>query len=266
MSVRTLSLCLALCLPHALHAQSPRLSEILDVQMRPGWKTEQGTHMAALHLRLARDWITYWRHPGESGIAPRFDWSGSRNLAHARVHWPEPRLFLSAGINSIGYAEELVLPIELTPAKHGQPVELDGIMTLGVCNDICIPVDLELRLTAEGAGQPDRTIATALSSRPGSASAAGLRNVSCEISPHRRGLQLSAALDMPRTTDIEFVLVEMTGPQGPGRALGSERDGDALKGHMLLPATIAAIDRSAVRVSVVTERGTVVHQGCGLAN
>lgn len=263
---RTLTFCLGLSLPQAALAQSPRLSEILDAQMRTGWKTEQGTHMAALHLQLAPDWITYWRHPGETGIVPQFDWSGSRNLAHARVHWPEPRLFIKSGFQSIGYADELVLPIELTPVTPGQPIELDATMLLGVCDDICIPVDLDLNATMHGAGQQDRAIAAALSSRPGTAKAAGLRAVSCEIAPHQRGLQLSAALDMPQNGANEFALVEMTGAQGPGRSLGSERNGDALMGHMLLPGTTTAIDRSAVRVSVVTEQGTVVHQGCALTD
>lgn len=263
---RALSLCLALCLPQAGFAQAPRLSDILDAQMRPGWKTEQGTHIAALHLRLARDWITYWRHPGESGIVPEFDWSGSRNLAHARVHWPEPRLFVSAGFRSIGYADEVILPIELTPVRPGQAIELDGVMTLGVCNDICIPVDLELSAMIEGQGRPDRAIAAALSSRPGAARSAGLRNVTCEIAPDRRGILLSAALDMPRMGAEEFVLVEMTGGYQSGRAMPTERHGDALTGHMLLPSGTGAIDRSAVLVSVVSERGTVVHQGCSFNN
>ena len=78
-------------------AQVPRPSDIVAAEVLPGWRTEQGTIMAALHLRLARDWITYWRHPGESGIAPRLDLSGSGNLAEARVHWPAPRLFTKAG-------------------------------------------------------------------------------------------------------------------------------------------------------------------------
>src|SRR5690606_3324502 len=41
-----------------------------------------------LHVALAPGWKTYWRSPGEAGIPPSFDWSGSRNLAAATVLWP----------------------------------------------------------------------------------------------------------------------------------------------------------------------------------
>ncbi len=262
--IRSLTLCLSLSLPHVSQAQAPQLSEIIEAQMRPGWRTDQGTHIAALHLRLADDWITYWRHPGESGLVSQFDWSGSRNLAQARIHWPEPRLYIKAGARSIGYSDELVLPIELTPIRSEEPIELDGAMMLGVCNDICIPVDLALRVSVSGAGRHDHVIATALDSRPGNARAAGLRSVACEVSPDRRGLVLSASLDMPRMGAEEFVLVEMAGTQMPARVLGTQRDGDAILGHTLFQTRGAGIDRSAVRVSVISENGTVVHQGCSL--
>ncbi len=262
--LRALTLAAALILPQALQAQAPHLSDIIDARMRPGWLTEQGTYMTALHLRLSRNWMTYWRHPGESGIAPRFDWSGSRNLAGAHIHWPEPRLFLSAGYRSIGYKNELVLPIELTPEQAGQPIELDGTVMLGVCDDICIPVDLSLRLTVSGPGARDQSIADALASRPRGALAAGLRSVSCDVSPDRRGMRLSAALDLPPQGAQEFVLVELGGSSMPARAMATERAGDAITGHTLFQTRGGAIDRSAVRVSVISEHGTLVHHGCML--
>ncbi len=269
-TLRAVSLALALtpavAVPQLLHAQSPRLSEIVEARMKPGWRTDAGTYIAALHLSLAQDWITYWRHPGESGIAPKFDWSGSGNLAQARVHWPEPRLFISSGFHSIGYAGEVVLPIEVTPKRPGAPVELTGTVMLGVCDDICIPADLPLNLSITGAGAHDHRIAQALDSRPGSARAAGLRDVSCTVEPHTGGLRLSAALDIPRQGDDEFVLVEMAGPAYPSRAMPSSRNGASITGESVFQMQGGAIDRSSVRVSVVSESGMLVHQGCALDN
>ncbi|MCC5963921.1 MAG: hypothetical protein JJU09_12425 [Rhodobacteraceae bacterium] len=261
-----LALTPALAVPQLLHAQSPRISEIVEARMKPGWQTDAGTYIAALHLSLAQDWITYWRHPGESGIAPRFDWSESDNLSQARVHWPEPRLFMSSGFHSIGYAGEVVLPIEVTPQIPGTPVELVGIVKLGVCDDICIPADLPLRLTISGEGARVPAIEQALDSRPRAARAAGLRDVACTVEPHSRGLRLSAALELPRQGDDEFVLVEMTGPARPSRALSSSRNGSAITGESVFQMDGGAIDRSSVRVSVVSEDGMLVHQGCSLGN
>ena len=66
---RTLLIAALICAPAALRAE-PGPAEI-----RPGWQTGAGTRMVALHLRLAPEWKTYWRSPGEAGIPPEFDWS-----------------------------------------------------------------------------------------------------------------------------------------------------------------------------------------------
>ena len=40
--------------------------------------TQRGAvHRAGIEIRLAPGWKTYWRYPGDSGIAPRFDFSQS---------------------------------------------------------------------------------------------------------------------------------------------------------------------------------------------
>ncbi len=254
---------LALALPLAAQAQAPRLSEILQAEMRPGWQTERGTHIAALHLKLARNWITYWRHPGESGIAPRIDWSGSGNLAGVVLHWPEPRLYDKAGFQSIGYADELILPVEITPAQAGRDVTLRGVMTLGVCADICIPVDLPIHLVVNGAGAHDRQIAAALSHQPRSARVSGLQSVSCTTRAKPRGLRLSATMRIPPTGQNEFMLIEIAGTQARVRVLPSRRDGDVITGEILL-RDVAGIDRESVRLTLVSDSGALEHQGCSL--
>lgn len=266
-TLRTLLTLCALAVPLAGHAQAPRLAEIFEANMRPGWKTDSGTYMAALHLRLAQDWITYWRHPGESGIVPTLDVSASRNLAGARILWPEPRLYIKAGFASIGYSNEVVLPIELTPADPSQPVDLDAILSIGVCADICIPVDLALKVTAQGAGTPDAMIDAALTRRPKAAHSAGLQAMECNVTPDKRGLRLSARLQMPAQGAEEFVLIEMMDSTMPARALPTERLGDMLTGHTLFRTrTGGSIDRSAVRISVISEHGTLFHQGCAVSD
>jgi len=261
-----LTLC-AMALPVTAPAQAPHVAEIVQANMRAGWKTETGTYMAALHIRLAPDWMTYWRHPGESGIVPTLDVSGSRNLAGARIIWPEPKLYIKAGFASIGYTDEIMLPIELTPANPAQPVELDAILSVGVCADICIPVDLALKLATQGAGAPDTAIAAALTRRPKAAHTAGLQAMDCNITPDKRGIRLSANLQMPPQGTTEFVLIEMMDSGMPTRALPSERLGDTLTGHTLFRSkTGGSIDRSALRISIISEYGTTVHQGCAVSD
>src|SRR5215470_3932839 len=48
----------------------------------------QATRLAGIQLRLDPGWKTYWRNPGDSGVPPGFDWSGSKNLKQAEVLYP----------------------------------------------------------------------------------------------------------------------------------------------------------------------------------
>src|SRR5262245_4538089 len=45
---------------------------------------------AGVEIALDPGWHTYWRSPGDSGIAPSFDFAGSRNLGPVEVAFPVP--------------------------------------------------------------------------------------------------------------------------------------------------------------------------------
>jgi len=248
-------------------AQTPRPSDIVAAEILPGWRTAQGTIMAALHLRLARDWITYWRHPGESGIPPRLDLSGSGNLARAQLHWPAPRLFTKAGYLSIGYEGELVLPLELTPQRADRPINLNVALSIGVCDDVCIPVDMQFTVALDGRGAPDRAISRALTRQPLPARAAGLTDLWCDVQPAAKGMHLSAHWTMPRQTDQEYILMELPGSAWRVQSLPSVRSGGQLTGQAMLRSKrgqTGGIDRSAIRMTLITADGTFEHQGCSV--
>ncbi|RME94510.1 MAG: cytochrome C biogenesis protein, partial [Alphaproteobacteria bacterium] len=59
--------------------------------------------VAGIHVQLEKGWKTYWRSPGDAGLPPSFDWSGSRNVKSATVLWPAPKRFPDPYGASIGY-------------------------------------------------------------------------------------------------------------------------------------------------------------------
>src|SRR5690349_24665649 len=55
-----------------------------------------GAWRAGVEIKLGRGWKTYWRYPGDSGVPPRFDFSGSSNVKAVNVLWPTPHRFRDA--------------------------------------------------------------------------------------------------------------------------------------------------------------------------
>ena len=92
-------------------------------------------------------WKTYWRNPGDSGVPPSFDWSGSTNLKKAEVLYPAPHRFSEAGGTAIGYSGDVVFPVKITPEREGEPVQLKLAMEYGICKTLCVPNHAELALT-----------------------------------------------------------------------------------------------------------------------
>ncbi len=125
-------------------------------------KGEERT-IAGVQIRMDRGWKTYWRNPGDSGVPPTFDWTGSTNLKAADVLYPAPRRFTDAGGAAIGYEDEVVFPVLVTPERPDEPVELKLHLSYGLCKDLCIPneASLNLVLAPKGAaGEGDALLLT----------------------------------------------------------------------------------------------------------
>ncbi|MDB5658215.1 MAG: hypothetical protein JWS10_830 [Cypionkella sp.] len=224
---------------------------------------ENGHHMAGLQLQLAPDWKTYWRSPGDAGIPPLFNWSGSVNVKSVRVHWPSPVVFHTNGMQTIGYHEGVVLPLEVVPLDPSKPVELRAGVDLGVCNQICMPAVVQLSAVL-GPGSPDASIKAALKAQPIGAKAAGLRAISCEVQPIADGLRLTAVLDLPKR-GAETVVVETSDAKVWVGEAESTRVGRRLTAAVDLVAGSGApfaLDRSGVTVTVLGAGGSVEIAGC----
>jgi DsbC/DsbD-like thiol-disulfide interchange protein len=99
-----------------------------------------------LRLELADGWKTYWRIPGDSGVPPRFDWSGSENLSDVATSWQMPEVFRGYGDLTIGYTERMVVPLRLTPKDPTKPIRVRLNFSYGVCREVCIPAGQDLGL------------------------------------------------------------------------------------------------------------------------
>ncbi|MFD2029720.1 protein-disulfide reductase DsbD domain-containing protein [Ancylobacter dichloromethanicus] len=130
--------------------------------------SEDGTLLGGVEIRLAPGLKTYWRYPGDSGVPPHFDWSGSHNVEAVEVLWPAPVRFDDGGSFSIGYKHDVVLPLRITPKDRARPVELKLNLDFAVCGKICQPANaaLGLAVPAGGAGAPSPALLQALATVP----------------------------------------------------------------------------------------------------
>jgi len=99
-----------------------------------------------LEIVLEPGWKTYWRSPGEGGMPPRFDWRGSANLAGVTVAWPAPKRFEIGGMESVGYSDRVILPLEAKLARPGAPLAVKLALRYAVCREICMLVEADLAL------------------------------------------------------------------------------------------------------------------------
>lgn len=105
-----------------------------------------------VEIRLRANWKTYWRQPGEAGLPPEFDFSGSGNLAGATVLWPAPSWYVDEYGEAIGYKDRVIFPVRVTAEDPGRPITIRLNLSYAVCLDICVPVQTDLSLDV--AGQP----------------------------------------------------------------------------------------------------------------
>jgi DsbC/DsbD-like thiol-disulfide interchange protein len=239
--------------------------EAFEAGLRTGWRMDSGNQMAAVQLDLAAGWKTYWRAPGDNGIPPSFDWSGSENVKSVAFHWPRPHVYDVGGLTTIGYKNLFVLPMEVTPTDPSKPIRLKAEVDLGVCSDICIPASFRFDTLLPMPGAGDGAIRAALRQRPSTAKEAGLTAIACDILPKGKGLLITAQMQLPSTGGAETVVFE----PGVAGAWVSEADvtrqGNTLtaSAEMIGPSGGAfALERGAVTVTVLGKHRAVEIIGC----
>lgn len=236
---------------------------LVGAQLLPGWTDEDGHRIAALELLLEPGWKTYWRSPGDTGIAPSFDWEGSRNIGSVEFHWPAPELIDSGGSRSFGFHDRLLLPFEVVPADRDQPVELTAIVDFGLCENICVPANLSL--TAPPAdSQPDLAIQAALATQPQDSD----EKPACTLSEIEDGMQI--ALTLADATGVKAVAIEL--PRRPEVWVSVPATAPDAEGGLTATADLVPpegkpfdLDPSQLLITLIGDRPAVQMRGCDAA-
>ena len=124
--------------------------------------------LGGIAFQLQPGWKTYWRSPGDSGVPPRFDFSKSDNVEAVTIMWPAPLKFDDgAGGHSIGYRDQIVLPLRIVAKAADKPVTLRAEINYAVCEKLCIPVEASAELGLNSvASTEDANLRAALDTVP----------------------------------------------------------------------------------------------------
>ncbi|UTO27758.1 protein-disulfide reductase DsbD domain-containing protein [Bartonella harrusi] len=92
-----------------------------------------GIRDGIIEIVLKPNWKTYWRNPGNSGIAAFFHFNQQVSY---EIFYPTPQLYETENDWSFGYKDKVVLPFTLSGLSNN----LSGTLTVGLCYKICLPL------------------------------------------------------------------------------------------------------------------------------
>ena len=240
------------------------VDEVVQVSLIEGWRIDDGRHMAGIRIVLAPGWKTYWRAPGEGGVPTVLRLRSAEGIDGMAIHWPRPEVFFANGIRSIGYRDDVILPVEFALSGAG-PHRLEGRLDLGVCRDVCMPVTLDLTGDLLPDTTRDSDLGAALSDRPLTAVEAGAGEARCTVEPISDGLRVTVTATVPPTGNDETLVVEHRDPQIWVSEARTRRDGSTVTGVAdVVPADHGpfAMNRSDLRITLIGSQMAVELDGC----
>ena len=104
------------------------------------------TILIGLEYELEPGWKTYWKSPGGGGFPQNLVWNNSENISQINIEWPTPTQFQILGLDSIGYLESVIFPMEIKLLDINKMTKINLNTNYLVCKHICIPGNANLYL------------------------------------------------------------------------------------------------------------------------
>jgi len=249
----------------SVFSQSPIIG-LKSVDIIRGWRQSDDIHIAAINIKLEDGWKTYWRVPGIGGIAPILNWEKSKNIKNISQIWPTPNIYNEYGLQTIGYKDELLLPLQIQPIDKKQPIHLSITIDFGICSDVCVPIQ-----TAVEERLPERTsigkknILDTLEKAILSGKKSPFKIVKCNIIPIKDGFEVNAFFEGLVSFDKDTLgVVEYPVKQnGWINQKASLISSNQLSVHAIVyNKSIHFIDRSDLTLTIFTKNKAFEFDGC----
>ena len=120
---------------------------------------DYGKVISGLHIKFTGHWKTYWKNPGDSGLAITPDYSKSVNIKSSEMYWPAPKRHLFYDLEGWGYDDEVIMPISSEIIDSAKPAKLAVNVKWAVCDEDCIFVENSLELEIPAGYKNDGNLA-----------------------------------------------------------------------------------------------------------
>ncbi len=131
-------------------AANPVRRDHIDVELIPASTRVEPGSVLTVALRLKPDvhWHTYWKNPGDSGLATRIEWELPEGFEAGPIQWPTPTRIDVGPLANYGYDGEVLLLTDIrVPQSLPAEVPIGASASWLVCEEICIPGDADFALT-----------------------------------------------------------------------------------------------------------------------
>ncbi|MFM1767689.1 MAG: hypothetical protein RJA22_218 [Verrucomicrobiota bacterium] len=142
-----LTLALGAGVPVSLPAANTTARLLLSHEAaRPG-----DTVTAAVELRMAPRWHTYWRNGGDSGAPTRIDWTLPAGVVAGDIQWPAPERYEKEGVVTYVYhgTVALLVPLRIEPGAAPGRHPIRAAVSWLECEDLCLTGEGEVSGTLE---------------------------------------------------------------------------------------------------------------------
>ena len=95
----------------------------------------------AIRIEAESGWHTYWKNPGDSGLATRVSWTLPKGFEAGPIEWPPPIRFSTDTLASYGYEGDvwLLVRVRAPESLRGKKATLAARVDWLECSDVCLP-------------------------------------------------------------------------------------------------------------------------------
>ena len=102
-----------------------------------------------IKFKLMPEWHTYWKNPGDSGLAPSFDWELPHGIKLKALEWPTPSLIKQGDSSIYGYegAPEWLVRLHFDDDLSAGSFKIRLTSFFLMCDGMCTPLTSQSEYT-----------------------------------------------------------------------------------------------------------------------